>query len=315
MKIVHLKHKDIDKVRWDAAIKKASNGNPYALSWYLDIVSPEWEALISPDYATVMPLTVKKKMGFNYLCQPPFSQQLGIFGYNSDDALTIQSFLNILSQMFNLIEINFNEANHELPSDVLSKPNDTYFLDLEAQYADITSRYSNNLKRNIKKAEKAGLTICENNSIEKLINIFRKHKGKHIKTLNNDAYKKLSEIARSAIEKGCGKILEVYTSDDKEPCGGAFFMSDEKRTVFLFSALTEKGKKNAAMPFLIDEYISQVAGEKRILDFEGSNQKNLARFYKSFGTKKNIYFQICYYKFPYIVRPFLKMYKKIKPHF
>ncbi|MBT5428083.1 MAG: hypothetical protein HOK84_17895, partial [Bacteroidetes bacterium] len=56
MQIYHLKHKDIDKSRWDTTITRSINGNIYGYSWYLDAVSPDWEALINLDYSIVLPL-------------------------------------------------------------------------------------------------------------------------------------------------------------------------------------------------------------------------------------------------------------------
>ena len=55
--IKHLTHNMIDKRRWDDCIAKSFNGSVYAWSWYLDIVHPNWEALIENDYERVMPLT------------------------------------------------------------------------------------------------------------------------------------------------------------------------------------------------------------------------------------------------------------------
>ncbi|MBK7391410.1 MAG: hypothetical protein IPI23_20775 [Bacteroidetes bacterium] len=46
------------------------------------------------------------------------------------------------------------------------------------------------------------------------------------------------------------------------------------------------------MPYLIDTYIKDVAGKIKILDFEGSNDQELARFYKSFGSTECVYLQI-----------------------
>ena len=91
--IRYLKHTEINKEMWDACVINSSNGLIYARSWYLDAMSPDWEALIYKDYVAVMPLTVSKKMGIAYLSQPPFSQQLGIIGPLYFDNKKIQSFM------------------------------------------------------------------------------------------------------------------------------------------------------------------------------------------------------------------------------
>ena len=50
--IQYLLNHQIDKTKWDATI--AECGNIYAFSWYLDIVHPQWEALVEDDYQSVM---------------------------------------------------------------------------------------------------------------------------------------------------------------------------------------------------------------------------------------------------------------------
>jgi hypothetical protein len=80
--ISYLTNNQIDKNRWDECIGQAVNGLVYAWSWYLDIVHPGWEALVEIEcdkYLSVMPITSKRKMLVNYVCQPFFVQQLGVF--------------------------------------------------------------------------------------------------------------------------------------------------------------------------------------------------------------------------------------------
>lgn len=83
--ITYLTHNQIDKQRWDDCIKQSPNGNVYALSWYLDIVHPRWEALVEDDYVSVMPLTGNRKCGISYPFQPFFVQQLGVFSKEDHD--------------------------------------------------------------------------------------------------------------------------------------------------------------------------------------------------------------------------------------
>src|SRR5690606_31954046 len=95
---------------WDRCIKNAPNQLIYAWSFYLDIISPGWDALVMGDYEMVMPLTGKKKWGISYLYQPAFTQQSGIFGKHID-ANIITKFLNKAATQFPFIEINLNYGN------------------------------------------------------------------------------------------------------------------------------------------------------------------------------------------------------------
>lgn len=60
--IIFLQHQAIDKQKWDSCIKECGNGMTYAYSWFLDIVSPGWAALVEDDYSAVFPLTQRKNL-------------------------------------------------------------------------------------------------------------------------------------------------------------------------------------------------------------------------------------------------------------
>ena len=93
MAIIHLKHNQIDIAKWDECIDHSTNRMVYARSWFLDIVCTGWEALVAADYETVMPLTTGNKYGINYLYQPFFTQQLGIFSKKETDQKLEEEFL------------------------------------------------------------------------------------------------------------------------------------------------------------------------------------------------------------------------------
>ncbi|MDR1631378.1 MAG: hypothetical protein LBR97_00560, partial [Dysgonamonadaceae bacterium] len=72
MKIEWLKHEEIDFQAYNRCIESSSFGAVYAMSWYLDAVSPFWELLMAENYRYVMPLPVKRKFRIKYLMQPLF---------------------------------------------------------------------------------------------------------------------------------------------------------------------------------------------------------------------------------------------------
>jgi hypothetical protein len=70
---------------------------------------------------------------------------------------------------------------------------------------------------------------------------------------------------------------------------GALWIQSHGKTIFLFSAVSDEGKKLMAMSWLIDKYISTHSEKPLILDFEGSNNNGLARFYAGFGALNRPY--------------------------
>ena len=107
--IQYLTHNQINLNKWDATV--AECGNIYAYSWYLDIVRPGWDALVEDDYQSVMPLTGGKKFGVNYLFQPYFAQQLGVFSKQSLTPEKTEAFLKAIPSKYRFAEIRLNESN------------------------------------------------------------------------------------------------------------------------------------------------------------------------------------------------------------
>jgi len=309
--IKYLTNEEIDRKKWDACIQDSFNGMVYAQSWYLDIVAEGWDALIENNYESVFPLVHGKKWGISYLYQPAFTQQLGVFSKNLLSKEVVESFLLAIPEKFKFAEINlntFNKVNHDKFQVILWKNHE---LDLIKPYEGISRNFSTNLKRNIKKGFKSGLNILKNTKPEEIILLFRNNRGKEIQSLNEENYKQLQRVSYKGIYKGLVQTYTVYTSEN-ELCAGAIFLKNKKKIIFLFSGLSETGRKKGAMPFLINSFIHDHAGQHLTLDFEGSNNPDLARFYKSFGSEECFYPHLKIDRMPDIIRLGVKLAKKMR---
>ena len=102
-------------------------------------------------------------------------------------------------------------------------------------------------------------------------------------------YASLKRLSNYLIENSFGKIKGVYNNND-EFLGGIIFLKDAKRITYLVSVVNEKGKKNQAISFLIDAEIKNNANRNIVFDFEGSMLEGIAKFFKTFGAKKEVYF-------------------------
>jgi len=292
--IKYLFNEDIDRRKWDEAVARSYNGIVYAYSWYLDIVSPEWGALVKDDYKSMMPLTWRKKYGIHYLFQPFFTQQLGVFSIEKSDADLVQQFLAAIPEQFRFVEINLNTFNLFNPSNLSNisiKQNLTHELDLIESYENLAKNYSENLKRNLKKAESNKLQYLISNQPEPVVKLFRENRGAGIAKVKENDYRILIQLIYQAVHLGKASVINVLNNHN-ELCAGAFIIESNSKAVFLFSGLSAEGKNQSAMPFLIDSFIKQNAGKNMTFDFEGSNDVNLARFYKSFGSKECVYQQV-----------------------
>ena len=289
--IKYLKHSEIDKAKWDACIAQSFNKNIYANSLYLDVVCPPWEALIDGDYQAVMPLTCNKKYGINYLYQPYFTQQLGVFGTKKLSNEMMNEFLNKIPSQYRFIEINLNINNPIQNKDYEIKNLPTHLLNLNQSYDSLYSNYSDNLKRNISKANKANLLLIKDVNIDDLIRLFRTNKGKDVSNWKDKQYSTFKNLTK-VIQANATLNNWGIQNEKGELVAAAIFPEFNNQAVFLFSGLSEEGKASGAMPCLINSFIKEHAGQNLVLDFEGSKDANLARFYKSFDSIEYLYPQI-----------------------
>jgi hypothetical protein len=288
--IQYLKHKDIDKAKWDACITNSVNGMIYAYSWYLDIVSPGWEGLVEDDYKSVMPLPMGEKYGFRYTYPPPYIQQLGLFSTSAIAETDVAGFLFNIPAQYKYIEMNLNERNQFNPAGFKIIKGLTHLLNLTQAYKNILANYSTQTKRNLKKAQVGLLTITKDVAPNQIIELFKTNKGKQY-SHNSTHYSILEKLMQACIKKGVGQSWGVYTSENAL-CAGAFFLQNNGRAIFLFSGANSKAYETHAMTFLINKFIEEHAEQNLIFDFEGSLDPDLARFYKGFGSTETSYLQI-----------------------
>ena len=306
-----VKYADIDKSKWDECIDMAFNGNIYGYSWYLDIVCPYWHALVDDDYKAVFPLPSGRKYLINYVYQPFFSQQLGIFSRNHLTAEVVKDFIDFIPPWYKFIDINLNTLNkaNDLNCTVIQLRN--HELDLIFPYSVLAKNYSENTKRNLKRAGQANISVSYLTSPEDVVRLFRRNRGESLTHLGDNEYKTLLQLIYTCIHKGIAVISGAY-SEQHDLCAGAVFLKSHQKAVFLFSAVSEEGRTNGSMTMIINQFIKQHASSQLTLDFEGSNDANLARFYKSFGAKALTYPRITITRLPEVVNMVLKLMRKFR---
>jgi hypothetical protein len=309
--IRYIERENIDDDKWNACIDAAFNGNLYGYSWFLDIVADNWAALVENDYERVFPLVYRRKFGISYIYQPFFTQQLGLYSTTKLDGDSLSAFIQAIPKKYKQIAINLNTLNKATDEEFTFIPQLNHELDLIHSYEKISKGYSENLARNLKKADKAGLTTTKNIKPEDIIDLFRRNRGKDIGHLRDKDYLRLKRLAYACMYKGLANIQGVYDQQN-QLVAGAFFIRSNNKTIFLFSGLGEEGRKAGAMPFLIDSYIKSHAGQHLTFDFDGSNDPDLARFYKSFGSKECWYQRLEIDRMPILAKVSARLYRVLK---
>ena len=282
MNLKYLKHNEIDFELWDKTVESSKGGLPYAYSWFLNLVSPYWEAIVSEDYEFIMPLPVKSKYLLRYLIQPAYNQQLGVFSnkFVSNDILI--EFIKKIPYFS--YQISFNENNKFTHCDQL--PN--YVLNLQLPYKFLYEAYSKNTARNLQKARSNNLIV------ECLMQLTDDVKDFMLQNANMQYKSHLNKIFE-LIKIACYySTMEVWCVKDSTGAliSSACFYRTSGRLIYVFPVNSEKSKITSANFLLIDSLISKFSGNEMLLDFEGSEIDGVARFYKGFGAVNRPYYVI-----------------------
>lgn len=304
--IVFLSNKQIDKQKWDEQLAKCSNALVYAQSKYLDLVSPNWGALVKKDYSVLIPLPTRKKFGLLSYTYTPFAiQQLGFFGKCTPEELA--KIIKYIKSNFILIDLKFNFENswmllkrhHEI-----LRRNSNFILPLDKNYIEISDNYNKNTQRNIKKSQQENFIIRKSTDVvvlDQLIKLFKKNKAKDLKVLKQRFYDNIQNVSAWMLGENKGEIYFVVNNKN-EVIAGFVILYYTNRATFLFSAASTEGKSKNAMFALIDYFIKENAKKDLILDFEGSNNHNLSRFYRSFGAVEEKYYTFRWQKLPFLLK-------------
>ena len=281
MKIKHQKHSEIDLEKWDCCILNATNSLVYAESWFLNIVSPDWEALVADDYEYVMPLPVKRKFGVSFLVQPPLAQQLGVFSAHKMDESIVKQFVKKIP--YRSYHLCLNEENRG----AAGAEHANFILDLNRTYEDIFAGYSNNTKRNIKKTQQYPVEIKTDLLAEEFLKFYYSIE-KNYKELPKT---KLDRLVHESLKKCKATIYGAYNEEHKL-ISVLFLLHSNQRLIYLLPVSNQEGKDALVMFKMVDEIIQHHANSHCVLDFAGSTVKNIARFYDGFGTSTHFYNEV-----------------------
>ena len=285
-----LDHTEIDRERWDQCINHAIFETIYPYSWYLDLVSPGWDALVLDDFRAVMPLTWTKKLGFRLLLQPILAQQLGVFSKDPLDHALLEEFLNAIPARFRYIDICLNIENRDVPTKWESFERHNYELDLSLP----EDSYNKNTRRNLQKGQSQDFEFRSISAREYLYLKF--HGMKDARPGVRWSY--LENLFGGLIRLKKAEIFGLFQGDDLQ--AGAILGYSASRTIYLNGCNSDAGKETRAMFVMMDNLISQCRGAERIFDFEGSNISGVARFYEGFGGKRTVYPRIVKTSFPFL---------------
>jgi hypothetical protein len=287
--IKYLRHHQIDKLLWDQTIDKSPNGLIFGYSWYLDLLAPGWEALVSNNYESVMPLISKRKFGLiPILYQPYFMQQAGVYSLTEIEPGLLQNFLDKIPLKFVRTNVHLNTGNpgDEIPQ---AKRRTTYQLSLANSYEELIKKYSKDALKNLRKARVCNPVFSKDFNPEPVISLFKQSYGHLNPGIKEEDYQRFRLVLEKAHEFGKCFTLEINDNQGNLLASGAF-LNSHGIIHYVMGAATERGRKVSAVHLLIDEVIRLYSGKNIVFDFEGSEIPSVAAFYEKFRPEKAYFY-------------------------
>ena len=292
-------NKELDKVIWDKKICSSDSPSFFMLSWVLDILHPNWDALVYLNYEAFMPIPKAKKIGLTYVFQPKFIRSLSIFNENEDHRLAI---IAIFRETYSLVNINLDfELKESNSNGVFQK------LSIPCSRELLHNAYSKNAIRVISKLD-VEIEYKLIYDAGTFINFFKNIKN--IKSLKSNSYVKLHQLISETLKRENGKLIAAFYNGEMIACG--FFIFFQKQVYFLKGTVNKIGREKGAFYGLIDHVLQSVLGNFEQLDFVGSNDKGVANFYRKFGAQDFHYSILKYNTIKTPVKQLANLYLQVK---
>jgi lipid II:glycine glycyltransferase (peptidoglycan interpeptide bridge formation enzyme) len=189
------------------------------------------------------------------------------------------------------LELKLNKFNDtSLVEEGQIKMNKNYELDLIQPYENVYRNFSTNTKRNIKKAENNKVRIAMIDS-KTFFSFFKYHFSKQFgRALKRKDYTVLLRLLSFGnYHKYFTNLYYAATSPNGKILAAAFFIKYKNKLYYLDGISSNEGRNVSAMFAIFDRVINAHTEQNLILDFEGSNIDNVARFYKGFGAIETYY--------------------------
>jgi hypothetical protein len=282
--------KDVNELKWQLLVENSSAEQKlYSAKWFLDIVQPDWLAVEINDYRAGIVLPRKRKLGVPYIVQPLFCQHFSLLG--NTELFTEE----VLKELFGWIEANFIKAhfcvNFKLeanPKLWTIKERTNCKLNVEPNFRQ---KYGSQIKRHLKQAEKFQFQINFVDSPDSIIHLFVNNNNSKRNYFKKSEIALLETLLYTGAKMNCFVFQELRNESGELLAGAVWFLKD-KESVFFFSARNLKAMEKGFFSWMIDHFIAERLSPRGGLDFEGSDQEGLMRYYLGFGGNKEGYWML-----------------------
>ncbi len=272
---------------------------PFSLhyEWWNEVIEKNWDCVVvhnQNQVSAIWPFFVRRKGPFKLLCQPHFTPYSGAFlsypeGQKPSTKVghenkTLKALIDQLPE-FAELEQNFH-LNHKnsLPftwEGFKDEPRYTYLLDLTKSEEDLWLNFRDNIRKQIKKAEKT-LKVQKSNAINIKACFEESFKSQKLSSPidDDDIFRRIAVY----IEKyNCGYTLEAV--DENQNLHAALLcIFDNRQAYYLIGGSSSQFSTSGAMSLLQWEAIKKSKSNGLShYNFEGSSIPSIEKYLRGFG--------------------------------
>ena len=283
-----LRRRQIDDVKWDAAVRNDPNPLPYGFSWWLDAATAEnWQGLVLDDYRVVLPLPRLRRFRIlPTIIRPPYTQQLGPYGdVRGGD---VGALLNSLPHTPQLaLPLRPSIAVHEIPTRYAYRRRINYVLDLTMPYQEVQAQFPKKLRQYLRRSVADRL---EPIAVDELVALCRDRLGGRggVRSFHFERLQTLIEACERQDSGSCYQLTE-----QGELLAAGFYPRQDNRIFNLAAASTEVGLRRRGMSRLLSLVFQTIAGQPgAAFDFEGSELPGVREYFAKFGGQDEGYYVV-----------------------
>jgi hypothetical protein len=301
--IDYISNEQIDFKKWDRCIKKAFNGNIYAYSWYLNIVTQRWNALIENDYERVMPLPKTFFAGNEIILHPKLAGQLGIFSTTTLNEYHISSFFNSIPSNYRYVSLKLNKHNQLQNTFRITDKKVNLDMDLIKPYKKLREIYPEILNELVAYSFKMNYRVVTKIPVDSIAK-FEQHVSPVYSYLHPEDLISMQLIVAAAINNKMGQLCGLY-NENNQLLALTFFVWSHQKATMAFCLFSKKNLQLPALFFLIDDFIRNNSEKNLILHIELNANSKLVSLLEKIGAKKSE--SLYYYRnqLPCYLKPFV----------
>jgi len=277
-----LHNKKINSQRWNETVTMAVNSNFSAYTWYLDLIDPDWEGLLSTDYKYIFPIISSSKLFKIGFYQPSLYFRAGLYATEILSKEIFERFIDAIPDRISQLKVSLNKFNI-FKNDTLYYSGISYQKDMVANI-DSSVKYTAEAIQKLSVLLRRKLVVLEGMQISEFLKYYESYSMNKVSKWEQDFIRRLLSFT---FYNRISSILGVL--DEKNNLGaiGMFIRNQQRAWLYLYASSIDADKEGFFY-YMLDYYVTRHSSLNIPLEF--CDYKGIEQNILNLGaTKHNVY--------------------------